>query len=283
MNAFGHTTAGPRENLEDVAAAIRLHVLGAHSKTVTFAAVLDGVGGEDGGEVAALLALVYLLTTLAGDLATRILQPNLDTEQPDFSALLSEMLIGANGQVVVEADRQQALSRMAATAVCVLMGSDSLDVAWVGDSRCYVYSHGRLTRLTRDHSLIQELLDTGELLKESALDHPAAHVVTRYLGQREGFEPQTATCVLKEGDLVVLCSDGLTDAMSDEDLGDFLKTFLRSGLALADLPLQLVEAAIRGGTHDNVTVLCCVHEGATARSRSRTRTDGYIAAVADVI
>ena len=171
-----------------------------------------------------------------------------------------------------------AVRGMATTAVCGIVVRGMLFVAWAGDSRCYLYSDGTLHRLTHDHSIVQELIDSGLLTCQEARHHPLNHTITRYLGQVDGFEPQACICLVKPGDLIVMCSDGLTDVLADSNMVSIIEKYQSNGTCLDDLAVGLVQCALNAGTRDNVTVLCCEYQPSGHRKSTATNqtvTDDY--------
>ena len=124
-----------------------------------------------------------------------------------------------------------------------------LCVAHVGDSRAYLYRAGKLRRLTRDHSLVQDLIDRGEITPEEGETHPHRNVITRTLGYAEDSEPEIMISDIKPADRFLLCSDGLTVTVRDGELEEILNT-----TPCEDLTEVLVSRALAGGGPDNITV-----------------------------
>lgn len=275
---------GPRPTIEDAVTAFRLVPLGCQSG-LTVLLCFDGAGGCACGEVASGLGLARIASFLAGTFAGR---PDLLTDPvPDqFLELLCQGLAMANQDVVREAARNPQRRGMASTAVCALATEHTLYLAWVGDSRGYLFSRGSLKRLTRDHSEVQGLIDAGLLDERDAPFHPSAHFINRCLGQPQDFAPDTRMAPLEPDDLVLLSTDGLTDVLSDEEIAGFLNRASRGGGGLDQLSRQLAEAALCAGTTDNVSVLCYRHRQDTAGKlpfSTCTLTGNYRSAVAEAL
>jgi protein phosphatase len=202
-------------------------------------AVADGVGGSAAGEVASRLVIDAL-----AHLDKRRLTGSLEEE-------LQQAVGAGNDGVAFVASCRPELSGMGTTLTAVALSEDGdYLVANVGDSRTYLYRDGVLRRLTRDASLVQSLIDAGVLTEDQARDHPQRSVVLEAL---DGT-PRTAVVIAREsahaGDRLLLCSDGLTDAVTDESIAAMLAQ--RDAEAVAE---QLVDQALQAGSRDNVSVV----------------------------
>jgi protein phosphatase len=201
-------------------------------------AVADGMGGAQAGEIASRIAVE---TLAAGDAPG-----GAGAEQR-----LAELVRSANERIhdLSRSDEQHA--GMGTTMTVVLVGEEEITVAHVGDSRAYVLRDGELRRLTRDHSLVEELLEQGKLTPEEASRHPQRSVITRAVGPDRTVEVDTQTARARDGDLFLICSDGLT-TMIDEP---FIARTLNGGGRLEDLGHALIDAANDAGGRDNITVV----------------------------
>ncbi len=264
------THPGPRENLEDYALASS--VQRGDGTFADLLAVTDGVGGAAYGEIASLLGASHFITALTAALTTDSLACT--SQLPE---LVRSTLVDANRLLLTQIEAEAELVGMATTAVCAVLQGHEIIVGWVGDSRCYLLQDHELRRLTRDHSRRQELLDTGLLCPEEASDHPEAHTITRYLGQADRFEPEVATAPVSGGDIVLLCTDGLTDVLADDEIERVILAGSRTPTAFRQIPNRLVRAALEAGTTDNITVLCarCGDWPATTPEITRTITADY--------
>jgi serine/threonine protein phosphatase PrpC len=204
-------------------------------------AVADGMGGHVGGEVAARVAINALLSTF--------------TRAPTTDGLLSAFS-EANRSVWQESQDQSELHGMGTTLTAMALvggadGRDMIALANVGDSRAYVFSEGNITQVTADHSLAEERMRQGEMTEEEAAVHPQRHILTRALGVSPDVEADMWELQLRAGDRIVLCSDGLSNELGLEELGQVLAAEPDPG----DAARRLVEAANAHGGADNITVV----------------------------
>ncbi len=204
-------------------------------------AVADGMGGHVGGEVAARVAIEALRTTF--------------TREPTTDGLLGAFS-EANRAVWQESQDQSDLHGMGTTLTAVALvggadGRDMLALANVGDSRAYVFSQGQLTQVTADHSLAEERMRQGEMTEEEAAVHPQRHILTRALGVSPSVEADMWELQLRSGDRVVLCSDGLSNEVTSDELAEILSTQPDPQQAAQ----QMVELANGHGGADNITVV----------------------------
>ncbi len=253
-----HRDIGFRENLEDTGRAMVLQDVLPPKHEAHILVIADGAGGHAAGEVAGELGVRVVSSCLVGYITSA-------TAGGDPQALGSEAISTAfrqamehaNNIVVLQAGASEQISGMAATIVCCVIVGETLHVAWAGDSRGYLFHNGRLTRLTHDHSEIQRLLDLGLVSPADAKCHPLAHTINRYLGQAEAFAPETCNCRISQGDIVLLCTDGLTDVLSDGQISGEIEKFKAGEFSFEELPVRLVDDALTAGATDNITVLCC--------------------------
>jgi len=143
------------------------------------------------------------------------------------------------------------LEKAIAEQVAALLRKGRCFIANIGDSRAYRFRKGRLVQLTRDHSVVSELIEKGHIEPEEAADHDAQGLITRYVGMDEKAHPHVHSFALKEADRILLCTDGLTDMVADEAIAAILKTKTDPQTACK----SLVAAANEAGGHDNVTTL----------------------------
>lgn len=273
---------GHRDNLEDALAVFHLRLHQSGGVEATLMEACDGVGGEQMGEVASALASRFIGNSLTSALLT--CEPQVDASLAPDSVLdmLCHAARGANQAVLEEATRR-GVEGMATTAVCAVVVHDRLHVAWAGDSRCYVCTAKGIRQITRDHSETQDLIDAGLLDPAETAFHPLAHMINRYLGQGVGFQPDTRLCRLTPADIVLLCTDGLTDVLSAEDLAAMVRDYRYGVFSFDEMPDRLVRSALDAGTTDNVSVLCYEHPAsnlATGPYLSPTLTASYATAVA---
>ncbi|HUH12580.1 MAG TPA: Stp1/IreP family PP2C-type Ser/Thr phosphatase [Longimicrobiales bacterium] len=209
-------------------------------------AVADGMGGHAGGEVASRLAVDTLERALA----------EADASAPR-ERVLREALERANRDILERATRDPALAGMGTTLTALELGSDGALIAHVGDTRAYLLRDGLLDRLTVDHTLVQGYVDLGEISAAQARTHRHRHILTRALGTDSALEVDIRRADVAAGDLLLLCSDGLTTLVDDADL----EAILAQPLPLGERARQLVDAANLRGGDDNVTVVLIELEG----------------------
>jgi serine/threonine protein phosphatase PrpC len=200
-------------------------------------AVADGMGGHRGGDVASTLALESLQSAGAGS-------------AEDFQQLV-EQIKAANQRVLERGEADRDLRGMGTTLTAILASDGRAHVAHVGDSRAYLLRHGNLQQLTEDHTLVQRMVREGRLTEEEAHTHPQRSIVTRALGVDENIPIDELTLDLKEGDRILLCTDGLSSMIER----DTIKAILQSEPDPQAACDRLVEEANRAGGDDNITVI----------------------------
>ncbi len=211
-------------------------------KKLAYGVVCDGMGGEQGGEVAAATAcgqIVRTLESLRGDMDSRSL-----------SILLDAALTTANAMVAEQAGRDPNLEGMGTTAVVAVALGNRLYHCHVGDSRAYLLRGGSVTRLTRDHTVVQMLLDRGDITAAEAEVHPKRHYITRVVGVADWSAPDYGEARLEQGDVVLLCSDGLYNMVGEDELGP-----LGLQAARESAPEILINRANELGGVDNITAI----------------------------
>jgi protein phosphatase len=199
--------------------------------------VADGMGGAQAGEVASRIAVEAFEEAL----------PDGGSPEEQLSARARE----ANKRIYSISREQQERAGMGTTLTAAHLGEHDLAIAHVGDSRAYLFRGGQLQRLTQDHSLVDELVRQGKLTAEQAAEHPQRSIITRALGPEEEVEVDTFTYPLRPGDVVLLCSDGLTSMVSEEDM----TSTLASSTTLEQAGQTLIREANEAGGRDNITVV----------------------------
>jgi PPM family protein phosphatase len=202
-----------------------------------FFAVADGMGGAKAGEVASAMA-------------TEGFEGEHDSGEP-AEVQLARILREANRRIYDLAVADESHRGMGTTLTAAKVTGDEISLGHVGDSRAYRWRDGELEQLTKDHSLVAELERSGQITAEAAEHHPQRSIITRALGPEPDVQVDTYTLAGREGDLFLLCSDGLTSMISDEEIGSILCS-ADSLDAAAD---ALVRAANQSGGKDNITVV----------------------------
>jgi protein phosphatase len=206
----------------------------------TVFAVADGMGGHRGGEVASATAL----GPLAG-LDGR----SFDDAQAALDAL-SEAAVAANAEVSRRSRTEPELEGMGTTLTAVLVDGDDAHLVHVGDSRAYLLREGVLVQLTDDHTLVQALIDQGRITRDEASEHPHRSVITRASGVGSDVEVDRVSITLADGDVLLLCSDGLTGVVDDDEIAAIITE--HGAHAAVD---ELIARANAAGGPDNITVL----------------------------
>ena len=233
-----------RENNEDSVAV---------DEEARLAILADGMGGYNAGEVASGMATTVIATEVAQALAS-VSPQDLDpqTRRPRAEGLLRDQILKANTSIHQAAQSQPQYAGMGTTLVTCLFYDNRMMVAHLGDSRLYRMRDGALTQVTRDHSLLQEQIDSGLITPEQAKTAQHRNLVTKALGIDPVVEPEIREYRTAPGDIYLVCSDGLCDMVSDEDIGMALEA-LGANLELA--AQQLVQMANDNGGRDNVSVI----------------------------
>jgi len=221
-------------------------------------AVADGMGGAQAGEVASRIA--------AG-----AFESGIDPEEAG-EGRLAEIVREANKEIHDLAQRDSSRAGMGTTLTAALVQGNEVSFAHVGDSRAYVFRAGDMRRLTKDHSLVEELRSQGRLTDAEAEEHPQRSIITRALGPEPKVNVDTMTYTGKPGDVFLLCSDGLTTMVSDEEIAEILTDAKSLRAAVS----RLVDAANRNGGRDNITAVAfrleeegeAEEEGATLIART---------------
>lgn len=252
---------GRRTSLQDTALALSIGTSAPVPEWIPILLVLDGVGGNDGGDVAARRALRHLAITVSMWIVACLADDELSAPgRDDVLQALRHAVQSANGHVLDVAADTPGLKGMATTVVCGVVIAGVLYVAWLGDSRCYVFRGGSVRCLTKDHTLTGELIRAGALERKHANDHPSAHTVTRYLGDAKDVNVDAGAFALQPHDIVLMCTDGLTDVLSDAAIGESLRELRERPATFRTLAKRLVVQALRCGTQDNATALCLEHD-----------------------
>jgi serine/threonine protein phosphatase PrpC len=225
--------------------------------------VADGMGGAQAGEVASRLAAETFAAGLPDD---------------GTSEQRLEVRVRAANQRIHEVSQEDsALNGMGTTLTAAYLDGDELALAHVGDSRAYLLRDGELTRLTRDHTLVEELVRRGELTEQEAAEHPQRSIITRALGPEPDIDVDLHTHRVLAGDVLLLCSDGLTGMIGEDEV----RQIVSSAASLRDAGRALVDAATEAGGRDNITVVLFRLEQVGAGGRSSSAGDDTLAAEQD--
>ena len=202
--------------------------------------VADGMGGHAAGDYASRFTI------------ERIVEHIRQSGQREPVAVMKEAVMHANRLLLEEANADASKAGMGTTIVAATWDGERLCTANVGDSRLYVINHDRITQITRDHSLVQEMVSIGELDKESAKTHSRKNVITRAVGVEANVMADFFEVDVKPGTKILLCSDGLTNMVEDVDIQSIIEA---SGNDLEDVVHKLIDSANENGGLDNIAVV----------------------------
>lgn len=208
----------------------------------------DGMGGHNAGEVASELAVNSI-----ADALEEVLTPEIkDSDEMDFKEVVHEAVVFANDEINLHAKKHPECSGMGTTVVMALFHNNAVIHASVGDSRIYRFRKGELTQVTTDHSLVQEMIDNGYMSEEEAMNSTNRNLITRALGIAEDVEVDVLQEDIEKNDIYLLCSDGLSDMITDDLI---FSTLVKSHKNLKRATENLVKLAKDHGGHDNVSVI----------------------------
>jgi len=200
--------------------------------------VADGMGGHNAGDYASKATVEIMLREIR------------QCQEESPALILGEAIKIANEAIRRKASENADFEGMGTTVVAATCIDKVLHVANVGDSRLYIVNK-EIRQITRDHSLVEEMVRMGGLDRENARNHPDKNIITRAVGANDTVEPDFFTVALSEGDMVLMCSDGLTNMLEDEEI----RMRLSGARDIVEKTLELVEAANENGGKDNISVI----------------------------
>jgi serine/threonine protein phosphatase PrpC len=256
LNAFAITDPGSQGRINEDSYEISSFKISEDDETPVLVAVIaDGIGGHKAGEIASKIAVATIISAIA------------ESDGTDPSWILKSALLEANHSITAEAANDDSHRGMGSTVVCALIIDQALYIATLGDSRIYLIRDQVVQQLNIDHTWVQEALDSGVINEEEARNHPRRHLIRSYLGSADPIKPDLRLYMdlnenqeqakanqglpLIPGDLLLLCTDGLTDLVADEE---FLE-ILDSGGSEDERLGKLVDLANLRGGHDNITII----------------------------
>lgn len=238
MNVFGKTDMGRvRSSNQDSFICGRLFT------DTLFAVVCDGMGGANGGNVASAMAIQTISHRIV-DLFREGMGEN------SVRHLLETAIAAANMGIYDASMADPDLRGMGTTVVAVVVSGGRAHIAHVGDSRAYLLADDRITQVTRDHSIVQQMVEKGQLTEAEARNHPRKHFITRALGVEDTVSCDYTDFPFPENGVLLICTDGLTNMVEADDIYDIVQ---RAGAEEA-VP-QLLDAANEAGGNDNITVV----------------------------
>ena len=213
------------------------------------AVLADGMGGHQSGEIASHMAVESVLEHLQ-----KLMNPETSGAITGSQLLeqVSNTISYSNSKIFNAAEKLEQHKGMGTTVVALIVKESQIYAGHVGDSRLYLYRQQALSRITRDHSLVQDLIDRGFYTEEEARQANVGHIVTRALGTKEEVEVDTIQQEMQEGDIFLLCSDGLSDMVDDWRIEELIREGKQD---LQSTAQALVDTANRNGGKDNISVI----------------------------
>jgi len=212
-----------------------------------FFIVADGMGGHAGGQEASQIATEFIKDYL---------EEHWESETPS-PELLEAALLSANQAIIADQEEHPERGDMGTTAVMIAFRHDVAWRAHVGDSRLYCFRNQKLFQVTKDHTWVARALEMGDIDREQAKVHPWRHVLFQCLGRRDLHQVEVAPLEVQPHDTFLLCSDGLTEEVSDESIAEVLQL----DKAHPDLAAELIEEAKNAGGSDNITIIMVSQDG----------------------
>lgn len=213
--------------------------------------VADGMGGANAGEVASAIAVETIQSHFVPEQLEEVV-----ANDKSIQEFMKEVVKSADLNILHHSQEDSSTQGMGTTVVMAWIINDKAYVCWCGDSRCYVLNkRNGLIQLSKDHSYVQELVDKGDLDPDLMHDHPLSNVITRCLGDSDNrANPETRIYQLHNGDIIMLCSDGLCGLCHDSEILDVMIKFHENPMECKN---ELISAALSAGGYDNVTVALC--------------------------
>ncbi len=207
-----------------------------------WSAVCDGMGGTNGGEIASTTAI----NEIANYLDFHLYQQGSCEKMEET---LKNAVQNANSIIFKYANKSKIFKKMGTTVVLGAVHNKVLHIAYAGDSRAYIIRENQIKQLTKDHSVVQQMIDSGEITKQDAKNHPQKNIITRAVGVHPEVEVDCIQTELKSGDIILMCTDGLTNHVSDENI---CKICLKN--KFSEVANKLIYEANKLGGSDNITV-----------------------------
>ncbi len=219
------------------------------SDDLAWASVCDGMGGANGGNVASSEACNEI-----GRILSEELKPGM--KEHDLRRLMEKAVAAANSKVYDMSCFDDDLSGMGTTVELAVVTGERVYIVHAGDSRVYRISKNSIKQITKDHSLVQQLVELGQITPEEARYHPSKNYITRALGVEPELETDFLTVPFEKGDIILMCTDGLSNYFSDDELLSAVKDIKEK----KELAQSLVDIAKKCGGSDNITVAVLINE-----------------------
>jgi len=249
MRINGKTDVGMKRKLNEDS-ILMMDLSFVHQSEPTERAILilcDGMGGHNAGEVASKMACRIIIR----ELMPAILNHPKDDDMVNFEIAIKHAIKKANEEIYEYSKKTPEYKGMGTTvSMCVLM-KNYMFVGHVGDSRVYIINDDEIIQITKDHSLVQELIDMGKIRKEEAISHPKRNVITRAVGVSHNLEVDTHKITLFQEDKILLCSDGLYELIYEDELKDVVGNAQNLDITCD----ELIKLANDRGGSDNISVI----------------------------
>lgn len=213
-------------------------------KKIALLVVCDGMGGAKAGDVASQMAAETFMQTVTGHLTT-------ESTIIDITQYMTTAVKLANEAVYEKSLSDADCAGMGTTLVAAAVTPAGAVIVNVGDSRAYHINGAKITQITKDHSVVEDMIDRGDLTRSEASSHPSRNLITRVLGTAAESEPDFFFNNLATGDFLLLCSDGLTNVVSEQTI----KSVVTAGSDVQDICRRLIDLAVERGAPDNVTAV----------------------------
>lgn len=224
------------------------NIISGHPGIPAVFIIADGMGGHNAGEIASMTSIDHICSVI-------LESPEILAKSTDMSETIKSLISDAN-QVVYEKSLESPENHgMGTTLIMAVIVGNIMYIGHVGDSRLYLVGNSEIRRITTDHSYIEELVRNGSLTREEAEKHPGRNIITRALGCSADLEVDTYTCSLEANDYIIMCTDGLTTMMNENEIRD---TVIENTPDIACE--KLVDEAIHSGGDDNITVIVIKNE-----------------------
>ncbi len=220
--------------------------VGSINDYVYGAIVADGMGGHQAGDVASKMAVAAFCEAAKSGI------PGQTCSRAESKMVMRQSIAEANSSVFARAAQEERFHHMGTTIVAAFVHDAIITIGHVGDSRAYKIANGKMEQLTPDHTLVNELVKSGQLTEQEAAEHPRRNVLTRAVGTDERVDIDVQSIDIAAGDIYLLCSDGLTNMVSDQQI---LNAIMNEELDLDGKADKLIQLALNGGGDDNVTVV----------------------------
>lgn len=208
--------------------------------------VADGMGGHNAGDVASFIGVNSVIDSIK-----RMMNDHKSVMSVKDMVYLS--LSSANSEIYRMSQSDEKYQGMGTTMTMTMFDENEAVIGHVGDSRAYLLRENKLQQLTQDHSLVEELVKNGSITKDEAMHHPQKHIITRAIGTEEKVKIDIIKIEIKSDDLILLCSDGLSNYLDNDEI----ESVLKAGDTCSGVSKELVNMAVERGGNDNITVICC--------------------------